>query len=248
VSKKGLRVCALCLHERELCRSHIIPEFIYKSLYDDDHRIEMISAKPEVENRDIQKGLWEHMLCHDCETKISKWEDYAKHAITGGNKAPITVVEAIRGRGVKVAGIDYHKFKLFQLSVLWRAHVAKWPFFSAVDLGHHAEPIRHMILNEVPGMSKEYGCVMCSVVENDAVIVDIIEQPLKTMLGGVDCFRFLFGGFIWAFPFSNSPPSHLEEFFLQSDGTLVWAIGKLSQLKSMQGFAERAAMLGRLED
>ncbi|WP_148225274.1 hypothetical protein [Methylovorus sp. MP688] len=208
----------------------------------------MVSAKPEVENRDIQKGLWEHMLCSDCEIKISKWEDYARHALTGSKKASITVVETIKGIGVKLAGIDYHKFKLFQLSVLWRAHVAKGPFFSAVDLGDHAEPLRLMLLNETPGLSKEYGCVMSSVVDNNAVITDIIEQPLKTMLGGVDCFRFLFGGLLWAFPLSKEAPSHLDDYYLQPNGMLVCATLKLKELKSMQGFAERAAKLGRLGD
>jgi hypothetical protein len=37
--------CALCLQEVELRRSHIIPKFLYETLYDDKHRLQVLSIK-----------------------------------------------------------------------------------------------------------------------------------------------------------------------------------------------------------
>lgn len=39
--------CKLCKKEKELRKSHIIPEFFYKLLYDPFHRFNLISSKPE---------------------------------------------------------------------------------------------------------------------------------------------------------------------------------------------------------
>jgi hypothetical protein len=77
--------CALCQQDRELCASHIIPEFFYKPVYDEKHRFYTFSTDPadEVEGPE-QKGLREHLLCKDCEGKLSAWEGYARKVIYGG--------------------------------------------------------------------------------------------------------------------------------------------------------------------
>jgi hypothetical protein len=39
--------CKLCLKEKELCHSHIIPEFFYKPLYTDKHKFLAIPSNKE---------------------------------------------------------------------------------------------------------------------------------------------------------------------------------------------------------
>jgi len=246
MAKKSPRICALCLNERMLCKSHIIPEFMYKTLYDEEHKILMVSAHSEVKNKDIQKGVWDYLLCADCETKFSQWENYVYQVYKGG--VPLTVVEAVQGRGVTLDDVDYTKFKLFQLSILWRAHLSKHDFFSAVDLGlRHSEIIRQHLLAGNPGSTKDYGCMMCCLVE-DEVVTDLIGQASRVRLKGITCYRFIFGGFLWAYPVSSHTPQIFHEYFLQESGRLVYAIKKLSDLKTLRAFAERAFQLGRLND
>ena len=63
----GVMNCALCLREAALCRSHIIPEFLYEPIYDDKHRLKLLSVIPEQPTTYKQKGIWEKLLCEACE-------------------------------------------------------------------------------------------------------------------------------------------------------------------------------------
>jgi hypothetical protein len=121
--------CALCLQPLELQRSHIIPEFLYESLYDDKHRLQVLSVLPDEPNWREQRGLRERLLCADCEGRLSKWERYASLVLKGG--LPITYRR--EGNVVFISGLDYVQFKLFQLSVLWRAGASTLQFFEKVS-------------------------------------------------------------------------------------------------------------------
>jgi hypothetical protein len=74
-------ICKLCHSEAELQNSHVISEFQYKPLYDAKHRFHVISINPEQKERFEQKGFREKLLCLPCETKLSRWEAYAKKVI-----------------------------------------------------------------------------------------------------------------------------------------------------------------------
>lgn len=110
----GGNICRVCLKESKLRKSHILPEFLYEDLYDEKHRALVISQKKE---KVFQKGLRELLLCQQCETKLSRYEKYAKEII---QKLPKFSRDA-SGRFLYSKGVDYSRFKLFQLSILWRA-------------------------------------------------------------------------------------------------------------------------------
>ncbi len=61
---KVLKDCALCLEERKLKNSHIIPEFVYKALgvYDEKHRFGGFSTDPDDKVTTHQKGFREYLL------------------------------------------------------------------------------------------------------------------------------------------------------------------------------------------
>lgn len=134
--------CALCLEESDLRQSHIIPEFMYKSLYDEINRFHVLSVIPEKSNWKEQKGLRERLLCGKCEQKLSVWERYASLVLKGG----IPLTHRREGSIIHLSGVDYKQFKLFQLSILWRASVSTLQFFEKVQLGEHAEIIRQHLL------------------------------------------------------------------------------------------------------
>jgi hypothetical protein len=65
------KVCALCKVNGDLQRSHIIPEFFYKMVYEaQPRRLRVVSAEPSVPERYEQKGLRESLLCRACEQKV----------------------------------------------------------------------------------------------------------------------------------------------------------------------------------
>ena len=157
--------CALCHRRQKLRDSHIIPEFLYTSLYDDKHRFHEMSVIPEQNNSLHQKGVREPLLCAECEGLFSEWERYASLVLKGG----VELSYRREGSLIYIGGLDYAKFRLFQLSVLWRAGVSSLPFFDAVGLGKHAEILRQLLLRGDPGRPFRYGCLMFGIkVEDEA--------------------------------------------------------------------------------
>jgi hypothetical protein len=127
--------CALCQSESQLQDSHIIPEFLYTPLYDAIHRFHVVPTDAPKQVKFKQQGYYEKLLCSECEQKISKWEKYAKEAFSKG--IGITIVQD--GKIVKISNLDYHKFRLFLLSLLWRMGVSRLDFFKLIDLGDKHE-------------------------------------------------------------------------------------------------------------
>jgi len=172
--------CALCLRDAPLCRSHIIPEFLYEPIYDESHRLKILSTLPERPTMFKQKGIWEKLLCERCEQRLSVWEGYASKALFGGEYTS----SPRHGRLTKISGLDYKKLKLFQLSTLWRAGVSSHELFSAVKLGPHQELLRAMLFEGEPGPPNRYGCVMFGIEHNGEALKGVLIPPKSTHIQG----------------------------------------------------------------
>lgn len=230
------------MQPKDLCRSHIIPEFLYEPLYDEKHRLEMLSVLPHKGDWYEQKGLHEKLLCFACEQKISAWETYGRAALRGG-----VLFEAIQaGNLVQVKGIDYKKFKLFLLSILWRASVSSLQFFERVELGKHNEILRSMLLEENPGTPVEYPCVLFGLRSPTGVMTDLIMQPERLQFQGHRAYRFVFGGFLWAFMVSSHKlPALVERVAVSPDGHLSVLLRPPEEIRPLISFAEKHKQMGR---
>jgi hypothetical protein len=232
--------CALCHCEASLRNSHIIPEFLYRSLYDEKHRFHQISASPEQQSIYMQKGLREHLLCDSCEQRLSIWERYVSMLLSGG------VVAAGRrsGNRLHLSELDYPKLKLFQLSVLWRASVSSLAAFSQVQLGPHEEHIRSMLLEGDPGTTESYGCIMFMLMNEHELVQGLVVPPTWARLAGQKAYRFVFGGLVFLYVVSGSKPPHfVSEHFLQQEGT---AIVKLQQMRELRFLVDTVAKMHKL--
>lgn len=94
--------CRLCRNDRKLCDSHIIPEFFYRPMYDEKHRIIRMSTVPEEKTTYAQQGIYEKMLCTDCEQHINDFEKHARRLffermdhIETGNSNEIKVINLV---------------------------------------------------------------------------------------------------------------------------------------------------------
>ncbi len=234
--------CALCLQPHELQRSHVIPEFLYKTLYDDKHRLQVLSVIPEKDNSIEQKGLREPLLCKNCESRMSLWERHASLVLQGG----VELKYRREGDMVFASGIDYEKFRLFQLSILWRAGVAKQQFFEKVQLGPHAENLRKQLLSGDPGSPNRYGCFMFGVRLNGAAFTQVIVQPGKLRLLDQPAYRFVFGGFMWAYLVSSQEaPAPFNQALLRPNGDALFLIREANELQQLAGFSKELQRLGR---
>ena len=214
MDKKQLGVCNLCRNEKHLCFSHIIPEFMYLPTYDESHRAVMI---PKGKNKYEQKGLREYLLCGDCDrTVIGKWETYSSPIVKAIQDLDITQ----NGDQFIVPNIEYPDFKLFQLSLLWRASISSIKMFEKINIGkHHEEVIRKMLLSKDPSKPDQYGCIMF-VMGNARQLQKTISSPVEDSIDGFTCYRFLTGRIFWFFFLPEAYPKDVGNFFITPEGNL----------------------------
>ncbi len=219
--------CALCLQNVEVRLSHIIPEFMYSPLYDEKHRFHMRSRTEWDREQLLQKGLRDWLLCDECETKLSRYERYVSHVFNG----QVPVQSSQSGRLVQIKGLNYEQFKLFGLSILWRAGVSNIEFFRKVALGPHQEAIRQMIVKGEPGDPSTYGFFLSPVVVQEKDVVEMMVQPTRSRIDGHFCYRFLFGGLVWVFVVSKHKVKQpLRRAFIDKSGRMLMLISELNEL------------------
>ena len=230
--------CALCNNVAPLCESHIIPEFLFKTLYDDKHRFHQLSIS-DYRSRLLQKGMREYLLCEGCEGKFSRWETYARSVIVRGAELRYTR----EGKITWVSGIEYEPFKLFEMSILWRAGVATVDFFRNVRLGPHEERLRKMLLAGEPGPPWRYGCMIAGTRIDGRPSTGMMIEPTPIRLDGLAGVRFIFGGFTWGFLVSSHRPVFPSAgvIFLQRDGRLPIIVGDLEDAPFFQEMMARGA-------
>ena len=192
--------CRLCLKNKTLLKkSHIIPDFMYKELFDDIHRLHevRVTEAGQLKDRIKQTGAYEgNILCFECDNeRIGSVENYARKVLYGGTA--ISVVNERNQHGMTSTlckEMDYSKFKLFLLSVIWRSSISSLPMFKALDLGDHEDRIRRMVLESFPGESTEYACLLMTYVHQKQVPHQIIIEPSTIFEnGGFTCFLMIAG-------------------------------------------------------
>ena len=235
--------CALCLNDRPLCESHIIPEFVYQSLYDEKHRFHVVSSQPDERARYKQKGLKESLLCENCEAQFSRYEGYAKLVLRGG--VPLNARR--EGSLIILSGIEYRAFKLFQLSILWRAGVSKSDFFEKVQLGPHQELLRRTLIDNNPGHSHAYGCVMWGITMLPGESPAVIMQPTKTRIHGHIIYKFMFGGLVWVFFVTSQQLAYpFNLCVIQENGDAVVQVKGITEMRDLSAFMATAQKHGNL--
>jgi hypothetical protein len=231
--------CTLCGDVSLRRQSHIIPEFLYKDLYDDKHR--WVGLRPNRGPHPQQKGIREYLLCDSCEGRLSIWESYA------AAKLPDPPDFALqRGSRQVFPDVDYERFKLFQLSLIWRASVARHRTFYRVELGPHEERIRQMLLEETPGEPWDYGCLM--LVPSAGKLDRICLPFLPVRYQGHQVYCLLARGLIWSFFVS----SHLKQFrgaedFLSEQGELIIRAYKDTSEEMMRKLGSKLRQAGCLD-
>lgn len=213
--------CRLCHKQRKLCRSHIIPEFCYKSLYDEKHRAIAINPKDSTDTGYIQKGLRSNILCEDCEQLIN--DNYEKPFKQYWYDRDVLGQLEAGPDSILLTNIPYGPFKLFHLSIMFRASVSDHFNFGEIRLGPHEDAIRRMLLDNEPLDDQTYP-IMCGAVEGKKgeIWTDLIGPGRRLRAEfGHRTYLVTFAGAQW-FYFITSHQSQAirREMCLQSDGRM----------------------------
>jgi len=131
--------CRLCLQEKELRASHLLPKSLYRLIrMARGHQEQglVVITREIVTHTDSQ--VWAHLLCNSCEGKFAKAESWALRHCNRGSGAfrlldmveALPVLSEINGtKLVAAAGVpefDAELLGYFAMSVFWRSSVHNW--------------------------------------------------------------------------------------------------------------------------
>ncbi len=222
--------CRLCQKERDLCKSHIIPEFLYCRTYDDKHRYVALKQGKD-QPQYIQKGFYEHLLCLECERLLDgRYESYFARLWYRSKPLPNSTNRKL----INYNGLDYARFKLFHLSILWRASVSSLDLFSMISLGTHEDIIRNMLLTADPKTQSDYqilGAVMLQPASTK-ILHDLIVSPTAQTIDGVPVYMFTFGGCVWYYVLATRP-TRFSKVALKSHGQLTLGVVDLRAITTV---------------
>ena len=230
--------CKLCLQERKICKSHIIPEFLYKQGYDENGQMHVLkkgNSKPK--NLQHNLDVYEKLLCADCEENLlnKKYEKYF-HKIWYLDKILPTIATS---DFFEIPKLDYASFKLFHLSILWRASISSLAPFAMVSLGNEQEElIRQMLLNGDPGQPNDYqifGALLLSRGTNK-VLDGFIVSPTLQEYYGLQIYQFTFGGCAWHYVVGDQLIEDFLPFSLSASGSLRLRVRDIGNLASITRF------------
>ena len=220
-------ICKLCGEENKLCKkSHIIPNFMYKDLFDTNNRMHQIqSEKGAIKQKGFsQTGEFDsNILCQHCDNSVlGKLEHYASLVLYDGNpKIRENRTDPDGTKYTYCAELDYTQFKLFLLSVLWRASISSRPLFQEVSLGPHEESIRRMLIESDPGEQMNYPCLIMTYSNLHQFPNDVVAQPSQSRVDGGYVYKFLISGMVYIFYVSKHIiPNKLKDCAINRKGEL----------------------------
>ena len=207
-------------------------EFLHKDMFDEHHKLRAFDPKEFLKkNPRISKpssGTYEGgLLCKKCDNEtIGKYETYASKLYNGklNKNEKIKCHYSLSVDGIKtleLSEINYSSFKLFLLSLLWRAHISSRDEYAEVDLGPYADKIANCLLNEDPGKDTDI-IISITKLDPNANFSTFIGQPRKHKIGNSTSYSIIINGYIIVYHLKeNNLTEKINHHRLKEDGTMT---------------------------
>jgi len=229
-----MSICQLCLKDLELRNSHIIPEFLHKKLYNNKGHLAAINGQGNKGYKPLQQGLREYLFCECCEQHFNEYceKPFQTQWI---NANPNSLPDPWSVSEPYWITVDYNSFKLFHLSVLFRASVSSLPNFAEVSLGPHQDRLRQMILNRDPGKFWQYSIFGVAVIHHKTKrIIHSVTMACRTKYKEHTCYSTIYGGVQWSISVSSHRNREFEHCALQKDGCMPFHAVHWNELEVFQ--------------
>lgn len=189
--------CRLCKNDfPALIKAHIIPRSFYKRLRDAGGKPVMLTAGADrVDEKQHQSGLWnDDIVCAGCEARFGPYDEHGYAMLKDITKLPVFENPPGHPLAHLLQEVDYHRLKLFFLSVLWRAHWSSHRFFNHVDLGPHEPVIADFILRDVAPPPEVYSVHFYHLTGER--YPNVMFPPWRHRVDGTNVYRFYFPGLV----------------------------------------------------
>jgi len=191
----------------------LVPEFEFRanSFYEQEHRIKKVQVDVDGEFKYkgiIQAGPTEsNILCHKCDNEIlSGLEKYASNINFSKDKIVCQTFENKKGTGyelwktTKYSGIDYARYKLYLLSLLFRASISNLDGYTRIKLNTNEEKeLAEMILKNNPCNEDTYPIRILSFRETPMETRWCNHCKLIHSFEGYRTANLILGGLIYVF-------------------------------------------------
>jgi len=155
--------------------------------------LEIVTNKAGEYNEKSRTGVYDKIVCKDCENIWQGWDDYAQKLLT---EEPLNGQVRCHGSqklAYVVNNFEYKKLKLFFISMIWRASVSSQQFFSKVSLGQFEDIAKQRIADNEPGDTEDFSVILAKF--NHPLAKSILD-PHEHKLSDVNYLRFYLGGYI----------------------------------------------------
>jgi hypothetical protein len=236
--------CKLCGKDKKLVRAHIIPKSLWKPLFDNEQPPQSHPTAPTVDDKKSPVGVYDTgILCAQCESIFSPWDDYAQNLLLAKPIAEQYVIKNGRKVAYVETTIDYAKLKLFFISLLWKAAVSNHFFFSRVNLGPFEPQLRRMILKGDPGDSDAFAIMMAKC---DDRLGPIVLNPQPERWGEINYYRFYVAGYMVYIKVDRRPAQDvMGEFALNPERPLIIILQELRTSKDFKALQDVAKSVFR---
>jgi hypothetical protein len=143
-------ICKLCGQRAALSRSHIVPDLAYGPIKNEKNQIHALGRGRKI----VQTGYWERMLCSECETLLSAYETTFKSLWM--DSIPPDFNHLATDDLISVELPDYDAFKLFHMSVFWRAAVSTSFKVGNISFGPYESELAALIKERKPGQVGDF--------------------------------------------------------------------------------------------
>lgn len=212
--------CALCLENKPLSDSHIIPRSFFQKIKNGIPQLVKLTndlnTPPVMDNANWNEPL----LCADCEHFLNNTYESSQLSFFRNYKS----VTKSHGK-LTYHNLNFNKFYIMWLSILWRASESKKPAFEKVNLGPDVnELIRQIIVSENTNI---HGADITDIIKigltriisqagmKEDIARKMLTSPILEKTPSGFNFYFMVEGFLVLYIFSplnkHSPPPHFGE-------------------------------------
>jgi hypothetical protein len=142
--------------------AHVIPRSFFKvTRGTGKHSILIGVDEKKLDRKFKQAGVSDKtILCEQCERLFTPYDKHGFEAVIEMLDSKQIYQDELGNPCAYIAKkANYDLFKLFILSVLWRASVSSIEFYEAIKLGAHEERIQRMLADNNPGSQYDYPIV-----------------------------------------------------------------------------------------
>lgn len=221
-------ICKLCGENKNLIDAHIVPKALIREILPSDGKALMIIEKGLPFTPKSWSGEYDsEILCSSCDAYLGIFEEIGINILRSVESYE-TIVSSVdqRVKVYKLIDFNYVSFKLFILSILWKASISKRFAYEAVCLGSYENQVKQMLLNKDFGKDEEFSVFIGKYRPSEIneyqqvkhVMHKVMMSPLKIRIDNITYYELPLLEYMVYVKVSNRPvPRRVLPFSLMKD-------------------------------